>query len=72
MVFNCILNYKDYFFIKYCASIRIVYQGGGRFQSRKASSALKAQSAGLCLLRLAHSQSSCADCPFIALWKTSR
>ena len=41
----------------------IVFQGGGRFQSLTEARAFPAQSARLCLIRCAHSQSSCADCP---------
>ena len=41
----------------------IVFQGGGRFQSLTEARAFPAQSARLCLIRCAHSQSSRADCP---------
>ena len=41
----------------------IVFQGGGRFQSLAEARTFPAQSARLCLIRCAHSQSSCADCP---------
>ena len=50
----------------------IVFQGGGRFQSLTVVRAFPAQSARLCLLRYAHSQSKLRRLPFIPLWKTSR
>ena len=50
----------------------IVFQGGGRFQSLTDVRAFPAQSARLCLIRFAQSQSKLRRWPLIPLWKTSR
>ena len=50
----------------------IVFQGRGRFQSLTVVRAFPAQSARLCLIRFAHSQISCADCPFYRFGKPSQ
>ena len=56
-----------------CASLTVkVFQGGGRFQSLTDVQAFPAQSARLGLIRCAHSQSSCADCPLYRFGKPSR
>ena len=45
----------------------LVCQGGGRFQSLTGVRAFPAQSARLCLIRFAHSQSKLRLLPFVPL-----